>query len=54
MEKPQESSLSIALKQFRDFAVKGNVLDLALAVIIGAAFGKVVDSLVKEILSCQW
>jgi large conductance mechanosensitive channel len=38
------------LKEFRDFALKGNVIDLAVAVIIGAAFGKIVDSLVKDII----
>ncbi|MFO1324570.1 MAG: large conductance mechanosensitive channel protein MscL [Burkholderiales bacterium] len=38
------------LKEFRDFAVKGNVIDLAVAVIIGAAFGKIVDSLVRDII----
>ncbi len=38
------------LKDFRDFAVKGNVVDLAVAVIIGAAFGRIVDSLVKDII----
>lgn len=38
------------LKQFRDFALKGNVVDLAFAVIIGAAFGKIVDSLVKDVV----
>ncbi len=38
------------LKEFRDFAVKGNVVDLAVGVIIGAAFGKIVDSLVKDII----
>ena len=38
------------LKDFRDFAVKGNVIDLAVAVIIGAAFGKIVDSLVKDMI----
>jgi len=36
--------------EFRTFAVKGNVIDLAVAVIIGAAFGKIVDSLVKDIV----
>lgn len=39
------------LKDFRDFAVKGNVIDLAVAVIIGAAFGKIVDSLVKDLVN---
>jgi large conductance mechanosensitive channel len=38
------------LKQFQDFAVKGNVVDLAIAVIIGGAFGKIVDSLVNDII----
>ena len=38
------------LKDFRNFALKGNVIDLAVAVIIGAAFGKIVDSLVKDII----
>ena len=38
------------LRDFRDFAIKGNVIDLAVAVIIGAAFGKIVDSLVKDII----
>ena len=37
------------LKEFRDFAVKGNVVDLAVGVIIGAAFGKIVDSMVGDI-----
>ena len=38
------------LSDFRDFAVKGNVIDLAVGVIIGAAFGRIVDSLVKDII----
>ncbi len=38
------------LREFREFAVKGNVIDLAVAVIIGAAFAKIVDSLVKDII----
>jgi large conductance mechanosensitive channel len=38
------------LKEFRDFAVKGNVVDLAVGVIIGGAFGKIVDSLVNDIV----
>jgi large conductance mechanosensitive channel len=38
------------LKEFRDFAMKGNVVDLAVAVIIGVAFGKIVDSLVGDII----
>jgi large conductance mechanosensitive channel len=38
------------LKEFREFAVKGNVVDLAVGVIIGGAFGKIVDSLVNDIV----
>lgn len=38
------------LKEFRKFALKGNVMDLAVGVIIGAAFGRIVSSLVKDIL----
>ncbi|MFB0947474.1 MAG: large conductance mechanosensitive channel [Spirosomataceae bacterium] len=37
------------LKEFKEFAVKGNMIDIAIGVIIGAAFNKVVDVLVKEI-----
>lgn len=37
-------------KEFKEFAMKGNVLDLAVAVIIGAAFGKIVTSFVSDIL----
>jgi large conductance mechanosensitive channel len=36
--------------EFKQFALKGNVMDLAVGVIIGAAFGKIVDSLVKDII----
>ncbi|MFN2646666.1 MAG: large-conductance mechanosensitive channel protein MscL [Burkholderiales bacterium] len=38
------------LKEFREFAVKGNVVDLAVGVIIGSAFGKLVSSLVADII----
>jgi large conductance mechanosensitive channel len=38
------------LKEFRDFAMRGNVVDLAVGLIIGAAFGKIVTSLVNDIL----
>lgn len=38
------------LKEFRDFAMKGNVLDLAVAVIIGAAFGAIVSSAVEDVI----
>ena len=36
--------------EFREFAVKGNVIDLAVGVIIGGAFGKIVDSMVKDLI----
>ena len=38
------------LKEFREFAVKGNVIDLAVGVIIGGAFGKIVTSLVNDLI----
>jgi large conductance mechanosensitive channel len=38
------------IKEFREFAVKGNVVDLAVGVIIGAAFGKIVTSLVEDLV----
>ena len=38
------------LKEFKEFAIKGNMLDLAIGVIIGGAFGKIVDSLVKDVI----
>ncbi|MEN9649680.1 MAG: Large-conductance mechanosensitive channel [Candidatus Parcubacteria bacterium] len=38
------------ISEFQEFAIKGNVLDLAIGVIVGAAFGKIVESLVKDII----
>ncbi len=38
------------LKEFKDFAMKGNVVDMAVGVIIGSAFGKIVSSLVSDVL----
>ncbi len=38
------------LKEFENFAIKGNVIDMAVGIIIGAAFGKIVDSLVKDVI----
>ncbi|SMC28890.1 large conductance mechanosensitive channel [Andreprevotia lacus DSM 23236] len=38
------------LKEFKEFAMRGNVVDLAVGVVIGAAFGKIVDSLVKDVI----
>lgn len=37
-------------KEFKEFAMKGNMLDLAVGVVIGGAFGKIVDSLVKDLI----
>jgi large conductance mechanosensitive channel len=39
------------LKEFKDFVAKGNVVELAIAVIIGGAFGKIVNSLVEDIIT---
>jgi large conductance mechanosensitive channel len=38
------------LSEFKDFAVKGNMVDMAVGIIIGAAFGKIVSSLVKDVI----
>jgi large conductance mechanosensitive channel len=38
------------LKEFKEFALKGNVMDMAVGIIIGAAFGKIIASLVKDVL----
>ena len=43
-------NVSPLLKEFRDFAMRGNVVDLAVGVIIGAAFGKIVDALVTNVV----
>ena len=39
------------IKEFREFAVKGNVVDMAIGIIIGAAFGKIVSSLVADVIT---
>jgi Large-conductance mechanosensitive channel len=39
------------VKEFREFAVKGNVVDMAVGIIIGAAFGKIVTSFVNDIIT---
>ncbi|GAB4179087.1 MAG: large-conductance mechanosensitive channel protein MscL [Wenzhouxiangellaceae bacterium] len=38
------------LKEFREFAVKGNMIDMAVGIVIGAAFGKIVSSLVNDVI----
>jgi large conductance mechanosensitive channel len=42
--------MDIMLKEFKDFAMRGNVIDLAVGVIIGGAFGKIVTSLVNDLI----
>ncbi|MDO5667881.1 MAG: large conductance mechanosensitive channel protein MscL [Alcaligenaceae bacterium] len=44
------SKASSFIQEFKEFAVKGNMIDLAVGVIIGAAFGKIIDSLVKDVI----
>jgi len=46
---PTKKAMSL-FEEFKNFALKGNVIDLAVAVVIGGAFGKIVDSLVKHII----
>jgi large conductance mechanosensitive channel len=48
LDKKEEIMMSI-IKDFREFAVRGNVVDMAVGIIIGAAFGKVVSSLVSDV-----
>ncbi|HPD55885.1 MAG TPA: large conductance mechanosensitive channel protein MscL [Smithellaceae bacterium] len=45
-----KKKVSAIFDEFKNFALKGNVVDLAIGVIIGAAFGKIVDSLVKHLI----
>ncbi|MCX7981364.1 MAG: large conductance mechanosensitive channel protein MscL [Syntrophales bacterium] len=45
-----KTKVRLLLDEFKNFALKGNVVDLAIGVIIGGAFGKIVDSLVKHII----
>jgi large conductance mechanosensitive channel len=42
------------MQEFREFAIKGNVMDLAVGVIIGGAFGKIVDSVVNDLIMPSW
>jgi large conductance mechanosensitive channel len=39
------------IKEFKEFAIKGNVVDLAIGVVIGAAFGKIVNSLIEDVIT---
>jgi large conductance mechanosensitive channel len=49
MDHEQGESMSIS-SEFKEFAIKGNVIDLAVGVIIGGAFGKIVDSIVGDLI----
>jgi large conductance mechanosensitive channel len=49
VEQQAEARMSFS-SEFKEFAMKGNVVDLAVGVIIGAAFGKIVDSVVKDLI----
>jgi large conductance mechanosensitive channel len=46
---PTKKAFSL-VEEFKNFALKGNVIDIAVGVIIGAAFGRIIDSLVKHII----
>ena len=48
--KPKREAKMTIIKEFKEFAVKGNVIDLAVGVIIGGAFGKIVDSVVADLI----
>jgi large conductance mechanosensitive channel len=39
------------IKEFKEFAMKGNVIDLAIGIVIGAAFGKIVNSLIEDVIT---
>src|SRR5262245_14520693 len=47
----EEACMAGFLREFREFAVKGNVVDMAVGIIIGAAFGKIVTSLVTDVIT---
>lgn len=50
MSHVQEGNIMGILKEFREFAVKGNVVDMAVGIIIGSAFGKIVSSFVGDVI----
>lgn len=47
---PKREAKMTIIKEFKEFAIKGNVIDLAVGVIIGGAFGKIVDSVVADLI----
>lgn len=50
MIRPKKKRMLRVFREFKEFAVRGNVLDMAVGIIIGAAFGKIVNSLVEDII----
>ena len=48
--KPKREAKMTIIKEFKEFAIKGNVIDLAVGVIIGGAFGKIADSVVADLI----
>ena len=50
MSRRGNPTMSVFLKEFREFAVRGNVVDMAIGIIIGAAFGKIVSALVADVI----
>jgi large conductance mechanosensitive channel len=49
--RPSRAAATGFVKDFQDFVVKGNIFDLAIAVIMGGAFGKIVESFIKDVLT---
>ncbi len=49
--RPTRAAATGFIKDFQDFVIKGNIFDLAIAVIMGGAFGKVVESLIKDVIT---
>jgi large conductance mechanosensitive channel len=50
MAETSEERIMSMIKEFRDFAMRGNVIDMAVGIVIGAAFGKIVSSFVSDVL----
>ena len=49
--RPSRAAATGFIRDFQDFVIKGNIFDLAIAVIIGGAFGKVIESLIKDVIT---
>jgi large conductance mechanosensitive channel len=49
-DEPSEERIMSMMKEFREFAMRGNVIDMAVGIVIGAAFGKIVSSFVNDVL----